>query len=157
MYKQFNFNVQIGYFYEGTFMLNSVLHFSIKEYFVIDYFHVIYMHVFTKCLPKYFFFCFTRKRLQDKTCPQNKNSVMTMIFQKVPPGHRSRNKEDDIFLAVDQTSNRVLHYQCVREQSKLQIPVVRKPTQAKEIQQLKPDIDNVSFFYEFMNMIDSHT
>lgn len=58
MYNQFNFNVQIGYFYEGTFMLNSVLHFSIKEYFVIDYFHVIYMHVFTKCLPKYFFFLF---------------------------------------------------------------------------------------------------
>nr|XP_034300396.1 translation initiation factor eIF-2B subunit epsilon isoform X2 [Crassostrea gigas] len=64
-----------------------------------------------------------KKRLQDKTNPQNKNSVMTMIFQKVPPGHRSRNKEDDIFLAVDQTSNRVLHYQRVREQSKLQIPV----------------------------------
>lgn len=105
--------------------------------------------------PNNFFFCFTRKRLQDKTCPQSKNSVMTMIFQKVPPGHRSRNKEDDIFLAVDQTSNRVLHYQRAREQSKLQIPVVRKPTQAEEIQQLKPDIDNVPFFYDFMNMTDS--
>nr|XP_022323176.1 translation initiation factor eIF-2B subunit epsilon-like [Crassostrea virginica] len=64
-----------------------------------------------------------KNRLKDKTCPKNKNSVMTMIFQKVPPGHRSRNKEDDIFLAVDKSSNRVLHYQRVRDQSKLQIPV----------------------------------
>ena len=67
---------------------------------------------------------YIRNRLKDKTCPKNKNSVMTMIFQKVPPGHRSRNKEDDIFLAVDKSSNRVLHYQRVRDQSKLQIPVV---------------------------------
>ncbi|XP_062611312.1 translation initiation factor eIF-2B subunit epsilon-like [Saccostrea cucullata] len=81
-----------------------------------------------------------KKRREDKTDPKNRNSVMTMIFQKVPPGHRSRNKEDDIFLAIDQSSSRVLHYQRVTEQSKLHIPV-----------EVLTDNDNVQLRYDLLD------
>ncbi|XP_044278249.1 translation initiation factor eIF-2B subunit epsilon isoform X2 [Varanus komodoensis] len=38
-------------------------------------------------------------------------SVMTMIFKESKPGHRSRCQEDDIVLAMDSATKRVLHYQ----------------------------------------------
>ncbi|XP_019358948.1 PREDICTED: translation initiation factor eIF-2B subunit epsilon [Gavialis gangeticus] len=38
-------------------------------------------------------------------------SVMTMVFKESSPGHRARCQEDDIILAMDSATNRVLHYQ----------------------------------------------
>ncbi|KAK6478734.1 translation initiation factor eIF-2B subunit epsilon [Huso huso] len=50
-------------------------------------------------------------------------SVMTMIFKESSPGHRSRCQEDDIIVAVDSKTNRVLHYQKTLGLKKLQFPM----------------------------------
>lgn len=51
-------------------------------------------------------------------------SVMTMIFKESSPGHRSRCEEDDVIIAVDSRSRRVLHYQKTQGLKKLQFPMV---------------------------------
>uniref|UniRef100_W5LKI8 Translation initiation factor eIF2B subunit epsilon n=1 Tax=Astyanax mexicanus TaxID=7994 RepID=W5LKI8_ASTMX len=58
------------------------------------------------------------RRKQDKNV-----SVMTMIFKESSPGHRTRCDEDDIIVAVDSKSKRVLHYQRTRGLKKLQFPM----------------------------------
>ncbi|XP_005284087.2 translation initiation factor eIF2B subunit epsilon [Chrysemys picta bellii] len=50
-------------------------------------------------------------------------SVMTMIFKESSPGHRARCQEDDIILAMDSTTNRVLHYQRTQELKRFRFPV----------------------------------
>ncbi|XP_013864405.1 translation initiation factor eIF2B subunit epsilon [Austrofundulus limnaeus] len=50
-------------------------------------------------------------------------SVMTMIFKESSPGHRSRCEEDDVVVAVDSGSQRILHYQKTQGQKKLQFPM----------------------------------
>uniref|UniRef100_A0A673BD99 W2 domain-containing protein n=1 Tax=Sphaeramia orbicularis TaxID=375764 RepID=A0A673BD99_9TELE len=50
-------------------------------------------------------------------------SVMTMIFKESSPGHRSRCEEDDVIVAVDSKSQRVLHYQKTHGLKKLQFPM----------------------------------
>ncbi|XP_036453332.1 translation initiation factor eIF-2B subunit epsilon [Colossoma macropomum] len=50
-------------------------------------------------------------------------SVMTMIFKESSPGHRTRCDEDDIIVAVDSKSKRVLHYQRTQGLKKLQFPM----------------------------------
>lgn len=50
-------------------------------------------------------------------------SVMTMIFKESSPGHKSRCDEDDIVVAMDSKSQRVLHYQRTQGLKKLQFPM----------------------------------
>uniref|UniRef100_A0A452GWQ5 Translation initiation factor eIF2B subunit epsilon n=1 Tax=Gopherus agassizii TaxID=38772 RepID=A0A452GWQ5_9SAUR len=50
-------------------------------------------------------------------------SVMTMIFKESSPGHRARCQEDDIILAMDSTTNRVLHYQRTQELKRFRFPM----------------------------------
>ncbi|MBN3285382.1 EI2BE factor, partial [Polyodon spathula] len=50
-------------------------------------------------------------------------SVMTMIFKESTPGHRSRCQEDDIIVAIESKTNRVLHYQKTLGLKKLQFPM----------------------------------
>ncbi|KAM3866435.1 translation initiation factor eIF2B subunit epsilon-like [Diretmus argenteus] len=50
-------------------------------------------------------------------------SVMTMICKESSPGHKSRCEEDDIIVAVDSKSRRVLHYQNTQGLKRLQFPM----------------------------------
>lgn len=52
-------------------------------------------------------------------------SVMTMIFKESSPGHRSRCEEDDVIVAVNSKSQRILHYQKTQGLKRLQFPVVK--------------------------------
>ncbi|KAG7330697.1 hypothetical protein KOW79_006919 [Hemibagrus wyckioides] len=55
---------------------------------------------------------------------QEKNiSVMTMIFRESSPGNRTRCDEDDVIVAVDTKSNRVLHYQKTQGLNKIHFPM----------------------------------
>ncbi|CAB1326812.1 unnamed protein product [Coregonus sp. 'balchen'] len=51
-------------------------------------------------------------------------SVMTMVFKESSPGHKSRCEEDDVIVAMDSKSKRVLHYQKTQGLKKLQFPMV---------------------------------
>ena len=51
-------------------------------------------------------------------------SVMTMIFKESSPGHRSRCEEDDVIVAMDSKSQRILHYQKTQGLKRLQFPMV---------------------------------
>ncbi|XP_068197192.1 translation initiation factor eIF2B subunit epsilon [Antennarius striatus] len=50
-------------------------------------------------------------------------SVMTMIFKEASPGHRSRCEEDDVIVATDSRSQRILHYQKTLGTKRLQFPM----------------------------------
>uniref|UniRef100_K7G635 Translation initiation factor eIF2B subunit epsilon n=1 Tax=Pelodiscus sinensis TaxID=13735 RepID=K7G635_PELSI len=50
-------------------------------------------------------------------------SVMTMIFKASSPGHHARCQEDDIILAMDSTTNRVLHYQRTQGLKRFRFPM----------------------------------
>ncbi len=52
-------------------------------------------------------------------------SVMTMIFKESPPGHKTRCEDDDIIVAMDSKSKRILHYQRAQALKKLHFPMVR--------------------------------
>ncbi|XP_071088301.1 translation initiation factor eIF2B subunit epsilon-like isoform X1 [Haliotis cracherodii] len=54
---------------------------------------------------------------------KDKSSVMTLVCKKAPPGHRTRCSEDEILVAVESDTNRVLHYQKAYQQNKFHIPV----------------------------------
>lgn len=51
-------------------------------------------------------------------------SVMTMIFKESSPGHKSRCEEDDVIVAMDSKSQRILHYQKTQGLKRLQFPMV---------------------------------
>lgn len=50
-------------------------------------------------------------------------SVMTMVFKESSPGHRSRCEEDDMIVAMDSKTHRVLHYQKAQGLKKMQFPM----------------------------------
>lgn len=50
-------------------------------------------------------------------------SVMTMIFKESSPGHKSRCEEDDVIIAIDSKSKRILHYQKTQGLKKLEFPM----------------------------------
>ncbi|AWP04553.1 putative translation initiation factor eIF-2B subunit epsilon [Scophthalmus maximus] len=50
-------------------------------------------------------------------------SVMTMIFKESSPGHRSRCEEDNVIVANDGKSQRILHYQKTQGLKRLQFPM----------------------------------
>jgi len=52
-------------------------------------------------------------------------SVMTMIFKESSPGHHARCKEDDIVIAMDSATKRVLHYQRTQGLKRFRFPMVR--------------------------------
>lgn len=52
-------------------------------------------------------------------------SVMTMIFKESSPGHKTRCEDDDIIVAMDSKSKRILHYQKAQALKRLQFPMVR--------------------------------
>lgn len=52
-------------------------------------------------------------------------SVMTMICKESSPGHKSRCEEDDVIVAMDSKSQRILHYHKTQGLKRLQFPVVR--------------------------------
>ncbi|XP_069129392.1 translation initiation factor eIF2B subunit epsilon-like [Argopecten irradians] len=68
-------------------------------------------------------------KLQDiveqhkKRREKDKNTVMTMVMKKTPPTHCTRCREDDLVLVIEQPSSRVLHYQKLAYQTKVDIPV----------------------------------
>lgn len=49
---------------------------------------------------------------------------MTMIFKTSSPGHRSRCDEDDVIVAADSKSRRVLHYQRTQGLKRFHFPMV---------------------------------
>uniref|UniRef100_A0A673L0H2 Translation initiation factor eIF2B subunit epsilon n=1 Tax=Sinocyclocheilus rhinocerous TaxID=307959 RepID=A0A673L0H2_9TELE len=50
-------------------------------------------------------------------------SVMTMIFKESPPGHKTRCEDDDIIIAMDGKSKRILHYQRAQALKRLHFPM----------------------------------
>lgn len=65
------------------------------------------------------FWLFNRaRRLKDKT------PVMTMLFKKVDPHHRTRCKEHDTVLVIKPENSKVLSFQRMANSCKLDLPVV---------------------------------
>uniref|UniRef100_A0A671KW41 Translation initiation factor eIF2B subunit epsilon n=1 Tax=Sinocyclocheilus anshuiensis TaxID=1608454 RepID=A0A671KW41_9TELE len=50
-------------------------------------------------------------------------SVMTMIVKESPPGHKTRCEDDDIIIAMDGKSKRILHYQRAQALKRLHFPM----------------------------------
>uniref|UniRef100_A0A8D0L9F8 Translation initiation factor eIF2B subunit epsilon n=1 Tax=Sphenodon punctatus TaxID=8508 RepID=A0A8D0L9F8_SPHPU len=69
------------------------------------------------------------RRKQDKNV-----SVMTMIFKESSPGHRARCQEDDIILAMDGATNRVLHYQRTQGLKRFRFPMSLFQSNIEEVQ-----------------------
>uniref|UniRef100_A0A672KL07 Translation initiation factor eIF2B subunit epsilon n=1 Tax=Sinocyclocheilus grahami TaxID=75366 RepID=A0A672KL07_SINGR len=59
-----------------------------------------------------------QRRSMDKNV-----SVMTMIFKESPPGHKTRCEDDDIIIAMDGKSKRILHYQRAQALKRLHFPM----------------------------------
>eukprot|EP00794_Sanderia_malayensis_P012839 gene12839-14159_t len=53
---------------------------------------------------------------------KEKDSVMTMLFKTAKPGHFSRCLEEDIFVAIDPKTNRILHCQQSHDSKKFSVP-----------------------------------
>jgi hypothetical protein len=54
----------------------------------------------------------------------DKGIVMTHIFKKSFPGHRSRSAEEELVLAINPTNGRILNYQQTTNLKKLSFPLV---------------------------------
>ncbi|XP_060623336.2 translation initiation factor eIF2B subunit epsilon [Anolis sagrei] len=61
-------------------------------------------------------------------------SVMTMIFKECSPGHRARCQEDDIIIATDSATKRVLHYQKTRGLKRFRFPMSLFQRNIEEVQ-----------------------
>lgn len=61
-----------------------------------------------------------RARTQGK----DKSSVMTLVYKVALPGHRTRSKEDDIFLVEEGGTGRLLYFQKSYDRREIQIPMV---------------------------------
>ncbi|XP_053165528.1 translation initiation factor eIF-2B subunit epsilon [Hemicordylus capensis] len=70
-----------------------------------------------------------RRRKQEKNI-----SVMTMIFKESSPGHRARCQEDDIILAMDSATKRVLHYQRTQGLKRFEFPVSLFQSNTEDVQ-----------------------
>lgn len=53
----------------------------------------------------------------------DKSAVMTMVLRQSPPGHKTRCLEEDVILAIDNTTKNVIHYQKVQGQEEVEFPV----------------------------------
>ncbi|XP_028397164.1 translation initiation factor eIF-2B subunit epsilon-like [Dendronephthya gigantea] len=54
---------------------------------------------------------------------KSKSSIMTMIYKQAAPDHKTRSLEDDVFLAIESTSNRILHWEKTRKKNKFSLPL----------------------------------
>ncbi|XP_046843954.1 translation initiation factor eIF-2B subunit epsilon-like isoform X2 [Xenia sp. Carnegie-2017] len=57
------------------------------------------------------------RRLKSKT------SVMTMVYKCAAPGHKTRSIENDLFLATEPSSNRILHWEKSYGKKKFSLPL----------------------------------
>lgn len=58
------------------------------------------------------------RRLREKT------PVMTLVFREAPPNHKTRCKEENVFLAMLKDKQRVLYHQRVRNSKTYHLPLV---------------------------------
>lgn len=68
-----------------------------------------------------------KNRQKDKGC------VMTTVFRRAKPYHKIRSLEDELVTIVDSETNKVLHFERVYNNRRLQIPLVRKRFQLYHI------------------------
>uniref|UniRef100_A0ABM5G418 Translation initiation factor eIF2B subunit epsilon n=1 Tax=Pogona vitticeps TaxID=103695 RepID=A0ABM5G418_9SAUR len=61
-------------------------------------------------------------------------SVMTMIFKESSPGHQARCQEDDVIIAMDGATKRVLHYQRTRGLKRFRFPMSLFQSNIEEVQ-----------------------
>ena len=61
-----------------------------------------------------------KSRQRDKGC------VMTTVFRSAKPHHRIRSPEDEFVTVVDSQTNKILHFERILNNRKLQIPLVCK-------------------------------
>ncbi|XP_066476115.1 translation initiation factor eIF2B subunit epsilon [Tiliqua scincoides] len=61
-------------------------------------------------------------------------SVMTMIFKESSPGHSARCQEDDIIVAMDSATKRVLHYQRTQGLKRFRFPMSLFQNNIEEVQ-----------------------
>lgn len=54
----------------------------------------------------------------------DKGTLMTHIFRKTFPGHRSRSLEEEVVLVINPNNGRILNYQQTRNLKKLNFPLV---------------------------------
>lgn len=54
---------------------------------------------------------------------KDKMSVMTVVYKKASPDHRTRSKEDDILVAFNSSDNRLLHCEKIKKKKKMTIPL----------------------------------
>ena len=54
---------------------------------------------------------------------KDKMSVMTVVYKKASPDHRTRSKEDDILVAFDSSDHRLLHCEKIKKKKKMTIPL----------------------------------
>lgn len=54
---------------------------------------------------------------------KNKMSVMTVVYKKASPDHRTRSKEDDILVAFNSSDHRLLHCEKIKKKKKMTIPL----------------------------------
>ncbi|KAH9519871.1 Translation initiation factor eIF-2B subunit epsilon [Bulinus truncatus] len=62
------------------------------------------------------------KEHRERTRGKDKSSVMTMVFKKALPGHRSRSKEDSMHLIEEGETKRLLHFEKCLDKRKFKIP-----------------------------------
>ena len=53
---------------------------------------------------------------------KDKMSVMTVVYKKASPDHRTRSKEDDILVAFNSSDHRLLHCEKIKKKKKMTIP-----------------------------------
>jgi len=54
---------------------------------------------------------------------KDKMSVMTVVYKKASPDHRTRSKEDDILVAFNSSDHRLLHCEKIKKKKKMTIPI----------------------------------
>lgn len=54
---------------------------------------------------------------------KDKMSVMTVVYKKASPDHRTRSKEDDILVAFNSSDHRLLHCEKIKKKKKMTIPL----------------------------------
>ena len=68
-----------------------------------------------------------------------------MVLRQSPPGHKTRCLEEDVILAIDNTTKNVIHYQKVQGQEEVEFPVVRKLMLGFGVYHIPCVLDLVSF------------
>ncbi|BFZ15193.1 hypothetical protein BsWGS_18231 [Bradybaena similaris] len=63
------------------------------------------------------------KEHKVRTQGKDKSSVMTLVYKVALPGHRTRSKEDDMFLVEEGGTGRLLYFQKSHDSRKIKIPM----------------------------------